>query len=409
MEKTTDSTVDQIVEKLRRYVNATDGSPFSYERSLLMERGRYLDAFIEGASFPPFEVEIQMSSRCNLSCRWCIGREIQAQKKVLNLPNAINKDNVERIVDGIIGFREGHLGIESVKFSGFIGEPLVLKDATIRAMQRLVGAGLQTGLYTNGVFMIEDTWQTLSALKYVHVSLDAGPTSFYWLKEDSPGSLYTEATFDRVLDNIRGLNQTRISLRKPVMLDIGYVIVPGNHTDIYRAAKAVKDAGADRIRFKCDIVGKHDLAQLGVLDAVFQQIEDAKTDFHDPPRFSVYSIHSRSDIENKAYARWKCSSGCYYQHFVATIGSNGNMYLCDHNTMPAAVPFGNVIDEPFERIWRSERREYLQRGVKYLCECAVCPPFGNRANIFLKRVEELCREYGREAVAQGVDVLRTEC
>jgi radical SAM protein with 4Fe4S-binding SPASM domain len=403
-----DRAINVLVQELRTYIDTFDKSPFSYERSLLIGRKLFLDSFINGVPFPPFEVEIQMSSNCNLRCRWCIGCEVQAQKQVLNLPNTLNKKNIDRVIDGILDFQENGLSIEFVKFSGFIGEPLMKKQATLRGIQRLSGAGLGVGLFTNGVFMTDETWKTLSDIEYVHVSLDAGPSSFYWLKEDSRGASYTKATFNNVLKNISGLHRTRLGRYKKMQLNIGYVIVPGNHEEIYATTKLVKEAGADMIRFKCDIVGKHNLAQAGVLDTVFGQIADAERDFHDPPYFCVYSIHSRRDIEQKTYAKWKRRDGCYYQHFLAIVGSDGNLYLCDHNTMPGGISLGNVIDYSLKDIWNSKKRKYLTDGVEYTCQCGVCPPFGNRANIFLQRIMELCDQYGREAVLEAVATLRTQ-
>ena len=96
---------------------------FNYARQLLVKRRAYVDKFLAGEPFPPFEVEIQASSLCNLRCRWCVGHAIQRQNKVLRLPNNITPQNVHQIVDGILGCRYNDLGIDTVKFSGFIGEP----------------------------------------------------------------------------------------------------------------------------------------------------------------------------------------------------------------------------------------------------------------------------------------------
>jgi MoaA/NifB/PqqE/SkfB family radical SAM enzyme len=406
----TEHAITAVVDELYKKMNPLDRTLFNYERYLLMDKGAYLDAFIQQVPFPPFEVEIQVSSRCNLKCRWCVGDEIQAKKQVLNLPNTINKSNIDTVVDGIIGFRINGLGIEKVKFSGFIGEPLVQKEATLRAIQRLAGAGLQVGLFTNGVYMTEDTWRTLSNIDYVHVSLDAGPSSFYWLKEDSLGKSYTEETFKNILHNIQGLHRIR-QLRGNkacVKLNIGYVIVPGNHEDIYLTTKLVMNAGADMIRFKCDIVGKHNIVLTGIIDKAFQQIEQAQRDFNNPPNFIVYSNYSRKDIEQKVYSEWKPTAGCHYQHFLATVGSDGNLYLCDHNTMPGGIPLGNVIDNSFGQVWCSKRRKYLADGSIYICQSSVCPPFGNRANLFLQRITELCSQYGREIVTKAVLIIRSK-
>lgn len=401
--------IKTIVEKLKTYIRSADNEPFNYERYLCVDKAPYLDAFVNDIKMPPFELEIQMSSICNLRCRWCIGDEVQSAKQVLKLPNILNKDNINRVVDGILSLKENNQAIEIVKFSGFIGEPLIQKEATLVAIQRLAGAGLKVGLFTNGIYLTEDTWSTLSNIDYIHISLDAGPSSFYWLKEDSKGGAYSKNTFNTVINNLKGLHEYRQrKAGSSVKLNIGYVIIAGNHEEIYKTTELVKEAGADMIRFKCDIAGKHNLAKANLLDEVFSQIEKAKNDFHHPPEFSVYTIHSRQEMEERSYSKWNCSKGCYYQFFATTIGSDGNLYICDHNTMPGAIPIGNVIDRSLKDIWLNDRHRYLADGVKYICQSNVCPPFANRVNVFLNEIVELKKVYGSATVIDVLNVLREE-
>ena len=382
-----------------------------YARILAIDKAPYLDAFIRGESVPPFEIEIQPSSKCNLKCRWCLGEEVQAQNKVLNLPNLIHANNIDRIVEGILGTKQNGLGVETVKFSGFIGEPLIRKQNVLTAMKKLVSAGVKVGLFTNGVLMTKETWETLASIAYVHISLDAGPRSFSRCKEnrmqddaDAPDMFY------RILDNIRGLalKRKKIGNGKKMDMMIGYVVTEANHDEIYEVSRLVREAGADLIRFKCDITGKFDLCKAGVFNEAFSQIEQAQADFHKPPEFSVIAIHSRNDVENKTFANWNCSNGCYYQYFCTTIGSDGNVYLCDHNTMPGAIPLGNAINQPFSHIWDSIRRKFLAKFPEQICLSSVCPPFGRRINAFLAEITALCDIHGEEAIIAALELVRNE-
>lgn len=401
--------VKTIVCKLQRFIRVGGFLHYNYERNLLVDKAPYLDAFIENRIFPPFEVEIQISSKCNLQCRWCIGDKIQEKNYVQRLPNLINKDNIDKIIDGIIDFQINDLSIERVKFSGFNGEPLVpeIKATTLRAIQRLAGAGRRVGLFTNGVFMDKDTWETLANIEYVHISLDAGRSSYFWLKE-SPKGTYTEETFNKVINNIKGLDKTRKKKSKSNLeISVGYVVIPGNHNQIYETAKLVKESGADRIRFKCDIGGRFSLVESGVLETVFQEIEQAKQDL-EGPSFTVHTIHSKEDIKATTYKDWRCKRGCFYHNFHATIGSDGNVYLCDHNTMVSAIPFGNAINQSFEEIWKGKCRKYLINGIRYICRSDVCPPFGNRANFFLNEIYKLTKKFGISSMKKAINELRTK-
>jgi len=395
-----------IVGRLKKHIHSVEFSPHNYELYLLMDKMPYLDAFIEGKPFPPFEIEIQTSSKCNLQCRWCIGEEIQAKKCVMRLPNNINEDNVDTLINGIINCRIDGLGIQTVKFSGFIGEPLVNKETTLHAMQRLSGAGFRVGLFTNGVMMTEDTFRTIANINYVHISLDSGPRTFFLLKE-ADGTPYSN-TFDQVLDNIAGLAQSRklYSNGNGVKINTGYVVVPGNFFEIYNVVKRVREAGANSIRFKCDIGGKHDLMAANIFEQAYAEIERAKQDFHGPPDFEVNIIHSKKDVEKKAYTCWKSQNDCFFHNFLATIGSDGNLYLCDHNTMTGAIPLGCALNQSLSDIWNSERRQYLTSGVPCTCLCSVCPPFANRVNFFLKEIRDLSDQYSISDVKEALTHLR---
>ena len=409
-----DNVVEMVSKQLREYVNPAEPTFSRYAALLLHDKAEYLDRFIEKKPFPPFEVEIQISSKCDLSCRWCIGGELQEKKHVLELPNRIKDNFIDKIVEDIINCEIGGLRIKTVKFSGFIGEPLLYKKKTLKAIKLLHGADIQVGLFTNGVLMDDDdTRRALLNIDYVHVSLDAGRSSFFWLKESSKENAnYSEEKFDKVISNIARLNELRIKKKNsPLRINIGYVIVPGNHDHIYDTARIVKEAGADSIRFKCDIGGWFALKDEQVRNIAFNQVAQVEQELRSE-LFDVRVVHSKEDVINNTYKKWNTSldkAGCFYHNFLATIGSDGNLYFCDHNTMPSAVSLGSVVDDKsFSDVWLSDRRKFLTDDLRYLCDCGVCPPFGNAVNFFLKKINDLREAHGVTAVMDAVTILRNE-
>ena len=142
-----------------------------------------------------------------------------------------------------------------------------------------------------------------------------------------------------------------------------------------------------------------------ILDRAFECLEKVKNDF-DSSDFTVTLVHSKEDVETKAYKQWNPKSGCNYHNFLGTIGSNGELYLCDHNTMPGALSFGCAINMSFKDIWFSSRRGYMTQGVKYLCNSHVCPPFGNAVNFFLEKLKSLTDEFGPEQVIIALHTIR---
>ena len=406
MEETTEEIIKALEKDLSR----------PYVRSLIYDnrwerkfsKMPYLERFIENKPFPPFEVEIQMSSKCNLNCAWCIGKEIQDSCLVLKLPDFHNEITMRNIINGILDFTIDGLKIEIVRFSGLLGEPLLHKE-TLNAIKCLNGEGRAVGLFTNGTLMNEKTWDILANTYYVNISLDAGPHTYNTLKYRNK-KVYKN-NFQQVIDNIKGLDRVRKQIGSNVELGIGYIVVPENYCEIYKTARLVKEAGADSIRFKFDIGGNMDFNnKKSSLDEAFEWLEKTKKDFQSND-FSVTLVHSRNDVETEAYKKWKkkwkdTNDGCNYHNFFATIGSNGEMYLCDHNTMPGAVSFGSAINMPFKDIWFSDRRSYLVQGVKYLCDSSVCPPFGNAVNFFLDNLKTLASQFGPENVIKALHVIR---
>lgn len=364
----------------------------------------YLERFIENKPFPPFEVEIQMSSNCNLNCAWCIGKEIEDSLSVLRLPDYLDIENIQKIVDDILNFQIDGLKIEIIKFSGFSGEPLLHKETTLSAIRSLTSARRAVGLFTNGILMDEQTWDTLSNVYYINISLDAGPCTYNLLKYRD--KRIQKNNFQQVVENIKGLDRVRKKNGSKVELGISYVVVPENYWEIYETTRIVKEAGADSIRFKCDISGNMDLSSdKSILDKAFVYLEKTKTDFHSND-FSVTLIHSKEDVEKKAYKQWNSADGCNFHNFLATIGSDGKMYLCDHNTIPCAVSFGSAINTPFEDIWLSGRSNCVTQGFKDLCKSPVCPPFGNATNFFLDKLRSLAYEFGPDEVIIALHTIR---
>jgi|WetSurMetagenome_2_1015567.scaffolds.fasta_scaffold146657_1 MoaA/NifB/PqqE/SkfB family radical SAM enzyme len=398
-----------VVSRLSPYFKIRELSPFNYVPNLVATKSAYLTRFLKNEPFPPFEVEIQMSSKCNLRCQWCIGSQVQEHNRVESLPDKLhaissrtgNRFKIEDVVHSIIDYKENGLGVEIVKFSGFIGEPLLYKKETLRAIQILSNFGIKVGLFTNGIFMDEDTWEILSNILYVNVSLDAGPRTYSFLKEGRTEAS-SDATFKRIIENIHGLHVKRKGLNSKVNITASYVVVPENQCEIFEASRAVKEAGADEIRFKCDIGGRHDIAKRSdTLDKAFEQLKLVERNLAGTT-FHVAIIHEKDDMVKAKYNDWTCSSGCWYQLFVGTIGSNGTVYLCDHNTMPGAFSFGDVIDGFFEKIWKGSERQSVINDIPNTCKSSVCPPFANAINGFLDQLVKCKNDYGVDIVLKAL-------
>jgi MoaA/NifB/PqqE/SkfB family radical SAM enzyme len=386
-----------------QFIRSEDDSPMNYEYNMLKKRWGHIKAVLLGEKIPPFEVEIQTSSRCNLSCFWCIGDNIQTMNEVTRLPNNITADNVSRITQSLIDYKKGDLGIDTVKFSGFIGEPLVNRQATLNAMKHLNGNGIKVGLFSNGILLADaEVQDTVVHNDYVHISLDAGTAETFAFSKSKANYDEGKKNFDLILKNINSLASLKRTRNTKMALNIGFMINQYNYKEIYDISKRVKEEGADSIRFKCDVAGKWKLSdeQIQVIDG---QIKQAKNDLENNG-FRAIQVHT--DEEMKISARLDFQK-CYSHHFWGTIGSDGNVYPCDFTTFPGAPHYGNAINKSFKDVWEGPLRHQIIGGVPAVCH-KICSPFAIRINYFLNRIKTIVDEKGMEFVeSQRNEVLKS--
>ncbi len=393
--------IQAIINRLAPFVE--DPNDGYFERDLLFAQGEYLEAFVSGRVFPPFEVEIQLSSKCNLSCSWCVGAAVQDRRThTLLLPNSIDQSNVLELVRGLIDCEIGGLRIKTVKFAGFTGEPLMNKATALAAMQSLTVAERQVGLFTNGVLMDESTWDILKSITYVYVSLDAGQKTYRSLKGGPPNA------FNRIIDNIRGLDHKRRTqpASQRTQIHVGYVVVPDNIHEISYVVQEVQAAGADLFTLKCDITGQYDLQRTRYLDQTFKIIRNLYRDYNDPPHFQIFTLHSRQDILTGNYHAWSCRNGCHYRKFLGTVASDGHIYFCDYNTLRTGVAMGSAMAGQFQQTWLNIYGEPSTSTPRFQCISYFCPPYANRVNFFLAEICKMVEEYDVQSVLGALAELR---
>lgn len=378
-----------------KFIRDGGDNPMNYEYNMLSKRWGHLRAILLGESIPPFEIEMQTSSICNLACYWCIGDNIQTMNHVTRLPNNITAQNVTNITKSLIDYKKDGLGVDTVKFSGFIGEPLVNRPATLAAMEHFSSNGIKVGLFSNGILLEDSGVQKVVVNNdYVHISLDAGtPETFAFTKSKANYDCGKE-NFNRILRNINSLAKLKREQGTSLKINVGFIANPHNHKEVFEISRRVKEEGADSIRFKCDVAGKWPINSEQIA-YVAEQIKKAKSEIEDE-NFSVIQVHTEEEMRCSARLDFK---KCYSHHLWATIGSDGNVYPCDFTTFPGAPHYGNVINRPFKDIWEGPLRKQIIGGIPAVCH-KICSPFAMRINHFLNKIDEVVVEKGIEFIDQ---------
>jgi|GEM_PF-1578566 len=363
-------------KRFRDFLNRGE-PPCDYERQLLQEHQKRMDAIFHGKIVPPYEVEIQPSSSCNLRCKHCFGNALTSKR----IPNKIGIKEINKIANEIEGFRENGFEIEVVKLCGTTGEPLV-NPVSLYAIHLFKKLGKKVIFFTNGLWLDKE----LDGKKYLdyileadtlRLSLDCGSEETFIKLKGKPG-------FHRTIDSIRELLEKREETKRNLKVIIGYVIGEKNYHEIVPATRLMRDLNVDEIRFRVDFTNPKGIHRISdSITAKLKKSQELQT-----KKFKVISEYSKKEIEEDDSAFYSCGRKCFNQHFWACIGPDCNLYACGHRTYYEVEPYGNLLENSFRELWTNEKR--LKALAKLPDEyCKFCSPSSTRRNEFMTFLHNL--------------------
>lgn len=135
------------------------------------------------------EYYVYMSKHCNLSCRYCCGKDIKKEHEGI-----ADEIHVERIVSVVKKDMSSHSDqVHTIVFYG--GEPLLNQEGIKHFLEHMrEHRNLQYYLYTNGILLDQIDVNILDSLKYILISIDGeqevhdknrGIGNFYKVLENS--------------------------------------------------------------------------------------------------------------------------------------------------------------------------------------------------------------------------------
>jgi len=353
-----------------------NGAPFDYEKQLFNDHYLHVLSTLIGASPPPYEIEIQPTGRCNLHCGHCFGTALTCER----LPDKMGQAEMEVISKRIAEFNLSGLAVETVKFCGTTGEPLVNPN-TVYGIKLFKDKGKKVILYTNGLWLNKTTDNGTEYMDFVldadkiNLSLDAG-------SKDTFAALKGVDGFERTIENLQRLARKRNATKSRLRIDVSYVIGQLNYREIFRAAKAVKAAGADNMVFRVDFVNPKSIKT--ILAEIKKQKE--QTLALKSPSFNVSFAYSDEELDPESkkgssafYAQGK---KCFNHNFWACVGPDCHLYTCGHRTYSGVQSFGNLLEHPLEELWHAKER--LEK-VKNLPDekCKFCSPSCHRRDCLM--------------------------
>ncbi len=383
-----------------------------------------IEAISSGAATRgPVHAELDVTDRCNVACYFCNQQDVRTKEQ-------ISLEHVRRLVGELV---EG--GLKSVRLSGG-GDPLYHRQiAEIFDLLQERGVVVDN-LTTNGALLGPEIARRLvdNRCREVLFSLNAADGPDYRRMMQVP-----EATFDKVLENIRGLLAARGDSNYPNVV-VQFLIDRKNFSDLPRMYRLGRSLGVDRIAVNPVLEIPLERIDEGLLfeektdgDALRPYLEETLRADRDDGRLQIFfpfqawnvmADEIRAQIREPAVPppggvfptapSFKEINGqCFFGWYSATVRGNGELYPCCMLLNPEYKPLGNALEGTFQSHWngpkftkmRREMREVMLRGGRMfyregrfetLKRQCVEPSLCGLKNMYFRGDEEFYAELGAE-------------
>ena len=323
-----------------------------YSNLKIFAHSQVLNDIGEGKRVAPVYIRIKPTNYCNHKCYYCSYAD-----SALGLRDSVNKQDQipwEKMKEIIIDIAD--MGVKAVTFSGG-GEPLVY-PYIVETMQKVLEAGIDLSVITNGQNLKGERAEVLKNAKWVRVSFDAANAETYAKVRQLPSEAFCE-----VCDNIRQFARIK---QCNCELGVNFVINHENSDQVYKMAELVKDLGVNHIKYTARITKDLFEYHEPFKEDAIRQIHQAQKDF-ECKGFKVINKYE-GDFES-AMVFHRCYGTCYINNIFTVIAADSKVYFCHDK---AYLKDGCVCDlkhQSFQEGWNSEAvtHKFKEFDAKKIC------------------------------------------
>ena len=282
-----------------------------------------------------FQVEIDVTSRCNACCPFCFQGEHLAQDDELSF------DSMIVLLDKL---RE--MGTYYIGFSG--GEPFIREDF-VDILEAAKKRGFRLSLITNGTALNREMINRMKKMKVDHITV-----SFHSIDPEEYKRCFgidNDEYYTKALKNIKYMLEVNLSV------GIAMTITKDNIDSVEKTMRYFVDIGipAGNINYNMLLKGNKEIDYLYPSQS---QIKAHK---------EVLTSQSKKQGPRKSLL---CSAGT----ISCSIDSKGNVYPCTFFNSSA----GNIKEKSLDKIWKEAHLLKILRGLKeeMFGKCSTCDIFG---------------------------------
>lgn len=315
----------------------------------LMYHPNEVAKWLQKQDVAPIYVEIGPVRACNHNCSFCAFDYLKKNGTLLDKDILIS--NLQNMAE---------YGVKSIMFCGE-GEPF-LHPHLPEIIQKAKEFGLDIAVTSNGVlFTSEKAKATLPYLSWIKFSVDAGSPKIYAKTHGT-----TEEDFNKLLNNLKFACQHKKENNFSVQIGCQMVITDESINDVENLIIKIKDFDLNYLVLKPYCIHPQSINK----QTLTQEDYDSKL-FHLSKQYStetfkvIYRGQSFKETEKEALDY----DHCYGINFIVLIDALGNVLPCSVFYDKSSFIYGNINQQKFSEIWKSEKRKEVtnlvyQRGSK---------------------------------------------
>ncbi len=328
---------------MKNYDQINPNNPFGSQSKMFYHLDRLAEYRETDDTRAPVFMEVNLTNRCNLRCRWCICKTSRSLAEI----------KTEPLLTWLAEAKGA--GLKAVTWSGG-GEPTIHPDfiSIVRSTTRI---GIEQGLMTNGID--KSILDVCNHFKWVRFSVDTLNPIQYSKDKGSP-SLHV------VLDNIkkvRSWSDCRIGINCNVSDDL----TTGEAIKLIEFA----NENADYVQFRPILPRYFAHEEYKVIG---QDVWGFLSDV-DRSKYDIDINLSNDKLLDLRDGKVFDFGVCDGHFFEPIVDANGDVKVCMYHPTDHRFSFGNIYQSNFKDVWTSKRRRDtidFVRSFNYAEGCQAC-------------------------------------
>lgn len=300
----------------------------------------------------PVYIRIKPTNLCNHNCYYCHYKNPYLTLDEYNPNDMIPYDKMMEIINDMKDMK-----VKAVTFSGG-GEPLVYPYIE-EAMNKVVEAGIDLSIITNGSMLCDEKARILSRAKWVRISIDSIiPQNYAKIRGIGENAL------NRLLKNIEEFAKIK---EESCELGINFVIGKENYKEISDMAITMKNIGVNHVKFASLVSNQTEKYHEDIKDEVIANLNDLSSKLNSE-KFKIIDLYS-SDFDNYEVFK-RIYSRCPTKEFICIIAANSKVYFCHDKAYLKNGCVCDLTNQSFKQGWNSEEviRKFREFDAREICK-----------------------------------------